>query len=530
LLAALAATFVFLALSLAPIGGTDYAKFAACRNEITSDCLTELGVELAMNDQSPPSYMHEVGMLAEMGRFEDAYSLQLSIEEAKERPAENVEDSVNRRLASRRISAAIRRGESLQSVVEQTPSVDPGVLYISARDLLGHSPYGQFTGLRRQPDDQTLIVASELATMIAAMAHNEPERPRISHLVYAAELQAVLGNRAEVIQLLEQIPPTEDPILSLSEDIMRLIGSETALRLYHNAGGSRPNILLTAASAEPDAARAITYLDEAYDAFSTRTPWPDFTWMERTVERSAELGYYYHALQLAQDMAQKAQTEPSSFPVFPHIHASRALLLARADEVEVRHSLTLAESHFPKSDGEVVGIGFVSGLMRWGNSGLDAQARREMANLRARLGDVEAAIALMEDIEEPKIAWSSMLTSDISIEDLNLLLSAAKGALSTEGYSLVRAQLASEMTRTGKSEAQMSWGHATAIEILQSEQLEGDRAVIIYTILARVGDKLEDSAAESLALTRMAQAALNSRDYGDLISAGFHWRQSEFTP
>lgn len=527
LAASLAATFVFLALTLAPVVRAENAKFSACQNKITSECLTTLGVDLAMNDQPPPRYLREVEMLAQMGRIDDAFTLELRIEEAKARPTENVEGTVNRRMASHRITAAIRRGESLQRAVETTSSVDPGVLWISALDLLEQNPYGPSTGLRRTPDDETLIIVSDMAMMIAAMALNEAERPRISHLVYSAELQAALGNRAEVIQLLEQIPQTEDLRINLTEDLVRLIGSETALRLYSEAGGSRPNILLTAASAEPDSDRSTAYLERAYEEFSDEKPWPDFDWMERTVRRSADLGHANLALQLARDLALQAQTEPSAFPVFPHIKATRGLIAAQADETEIRQSLELAEGFFPQNDKEVVGIGVVSGPIVWGRSGLDAQARREIANLRGQLGDIEAAIQTMDGLENPVFAWNDMLSPDIPIEHINALLDAANAVLPTEGYSYVRAQLAAEMTRTDKTEAQMSWALSTAIDILQAQQLDGDRAVVIYTSLARVGARLGDRNIEISALNKMAQAALISRDYGDLIRAGFQWYQFE---
>ena len=526
----IAAALVLLALTFAPVVRAENAKFVTCRNEITSECLTDLGVELAMNVSTVPRYMPEVGMLAQMGRIDDALTLELRIEEAKARPTENVEGTVNRRMASHRITAAIRRSESLKLAVETTPSVDPGVLWISALDLLERNPYGPSTGVRRTPDDETLIIVSDMAAMIAAMALNEAERPRISHLVYAAELQAALGNRAEVIQLLEQIPQTEDLRINLTEDLVRLIGSETALRLYSEAGGSRPNILLTAASAEPDSDRSTAYLERAYEEFSDEKPWPDFDWMERTVRRSADLDHANLALQLARDLAFQAQTEPSALPVFPHIKATRALIAAQADETEIRQSLELAEGFFPQNDKEVVGIGVVSGPIVWGRSGLDAQARREIAHLRALLGDLDKAVQMIDGIEDPVFAWNDMLTSDIPIEHLNALLDAANRVLSVEEYSYVRAQLAAEMSRSDKTEAQASWAIWTATAILEAEQLTGDRAVIIYTSLARIGASQDDQNIKGLALTRMAQAALSSREYGDLIKAGFQWYQASLGP
>lgn len=469
-------------------------------------------------------------MLAQMGRIEDALALERRVEGEKERPPENVEATVNRRLASHRIAAAIREGESLEAAIGKTPAVDPGVLWISALDLLGRDPYGVSAGPRITPDERTLSVVSDIAERIANMAEDESERPRISHLIYAAELHVALGNRDGAIQLLEALPRTEDHLINPTEDLMRLVGSQTVLQLYREAGGTRLNILLTAASAETDMGRAVEYLERAFSEFSSEEPWPDFTWMERTVEHAASLGSEDLALRLARELADQAQTEPSAFPVFPHIKATRALMVAGASETEIQESLALAESFFPRNDSEIVGIGVVSGPIVWGGSGLDAQARREIANLRARLGEVGAAIQMMDGIDDPVFAWNDMLTSDIPLEHLDVLLGAASAVLSTEEYAYVRAQHAQELLFFGGGKNQRSWAQATSLDLLQGEQLDGDRAAIIYSSLRRVGSKLNDQNIERLALTHMAQAALNSRNFGDLIRAGFEWHQSDHSP
>lgn len=474
--------------------------------------------------------MREVGMLAQMGRIEDALALELRVVSEKDRPPENIKATVNRRLASHRITAAIRNGIDLDTAINRTPGVDAGVLWISALDLLGRNPYGVRSGPRITPDNQVVDVVLDMAEWIARMAQEEPEQPQTSHRMYAAELQTALGNRTEVIQLLEALPQTNNPLINPSEDLIRLVGSQDALRLYREAGGSRPNILLTAASAETDLSLAAEYLERAFTEYSSEKPWPDFDWMERTVERAADLGLQALALELAHDLGNQADTAPSAIPVFPHIKAARALMIANADEGEVQDRLELAKSFFPQNDREIVGIGVVSGAIVWGSSGLDAQARREIANLRARMGEIDTVVQIMDGIDDPVFAWNDVLTSEIPIETLDGLLDAASDALSREEHAYIRAQQAQEMLFFGGTEEQQFWVQETATALLQNEQFYGDRAVLIYSTLTRIGARLEDQGIHNMALEKMAEAALNSREFSELITAGFEWYQSDLTP
>jgi hypothetical protein len=205
-------------------------------------------------------------------------------------------------------------------------------------------------------------------------------------------------------------------------------------------------------------------------------------------------------------------------------------MAAGADETEVRKSLALAISYFPRNDTQVVGIGVISGPIIWGSSGLDAQARWEIANTWAKLGEVEKATQLMNGIEDPVFAWSETLTPDIPLEHLNALLGVAAAILSIEEHSYVRAKVAAEMSLPDKTEAQLSWALSTTNDILRAELLSGDRAVGIYTALLRAAVRLEDQKSEKMALVRMAQAALSSQEYRDLLRAGFRWYKSDTTP
>ncbi|MCK0143942.1 hypothetical protein [Aliiroseovarius sp. F20344] len=505
----------------------EYNKFSTCKNETSAQCITDLGLDRVASARSLPPHMREVDMLAQMDRIEDAFALELRILSEKERPPKNIEASANRRLASHRIAAQIRKGNSLETAIDQTPSTDAGVLWISALDLLGRKPYGPLISPTLKPDKRTLEIVSEIAERIARFATEETERARISHLIYAAELYAALGNQTRVIELLGNLPQAKNPHINLSEDLLRLIGPQEGMHLYHKAGGNRPHILLTAASAETDLIRAADYLERAFNEYSTADRRPDLDRMERIVSLAADLGLEEFALRLARAVADQAQTAPSNFPVFPHLNAVRALMAAGADESETRESLVRAEEDFPQNDQEYLGVGLVSGAIFWGSSGLKAQARREFATLSARQGGVDATIQMMDDIEQPVFAWNDMLTHEIPLEALDELFNAASAVLTREELAYVKAQHAQDLLLSGGAEEQLSWVKETTKDVLRGEQLVGDRSVTTYSTLTRIAARLGDQDNLKLALRRMADAALGSREPSDLITAGFYWYQAD---
>ena len=521
---------VYLGLTLDPSIRAENERFAACKNDTSSQCLSSLGVEQAMDARFVPPHMPEVSMLAQMGRIDDAFALALRAESENEPLPEDVEATVNRMLASHRLTGALREGKSLQEAMEMTPGVGAGTLWITALDLLGRRPYGVPARDGSTADAIPRDVVSEIAQRIVDIAQNEPARPRISHLVEAAELHAALGSRDEALKALQSLPRTDDASINPSENLMRLVGPSTFLQLYREAGGTHLSILLTAAAAEPDMTLAATYLEEAFTAFSTKKPFPEYVWMERIIERAVDLGLQPLALELARAFEDRADTEPAIFPVFAHIEAARVLLLAGADEGEVQARLDVALSTFRTKDGKTASDASEIGSIRWGTRRLDAQARREMATLKARLGETETAIAYMAGLEQPLFSWMSMLTSEIPVQDVDLLLLAARGALSDEELAYAKLQHAQQLLLSDTGEGQRVWAQAKATELAQSDMLTGEHAVRVYSMLSRIGALVEDQRLERLGLEQMAEAALKSRRYQDLLMAGFWWNRSQQMP
>lgn len=458
----------------------DKTAFAACRRAPSAQCLTDLGVAQAMHRRSLPGYLREVDILAQMGRFEEARALAMRVESGKQRaqeiPPETIEASVNRRLAPHLLAAALRGGGNLQAAMADTPGVDTGVLYIGALDLLGRHPYDTNTAPEERPADRTRAVVSEIAATIATLAQQQPEKPRANALIHAAELHAALGQRDRAMAVLAALPQNmENPLLIMSKDLIRIIGAPEALRMYRDAGGQRTSFLLAIAEAETDGTRATKDLEQAFSEFQAQKIFPDFRGMENTVERAAALGLDALSLRLARALAEQAQTAPFALPVFPHLTAARALLSAKAPEAEVRASLARAEAAIPGNPNKVVAVGAIGGAYRWGKSGLASEARRDIATMQARLGDVSKAVHIMEGIDQPVFAWNDMLSADIPLDALNDLLAASENILPDDGQAYLRAQLAQRLLGRSDTELMRTWARATAHDLLEAKRFDGAR-------------------------------------------------------
>ncbi len=518
-----ALAIVFLLFTFSPRSPSIDEKYTHCQAASSAKCLTDWGLEKALTTKTLPRRMREVTWLARMGRFEDAHALEVRVEVGKGSPPETAQADADRRIASHKLASAIRSGLSLDEAVGDSPEVDAGVLWITGLDLLDRNPYGAAHRPEKLPDESILEVINEIALQIEAFARDEADRPKTSHLVYAAELFSALYDRGAALGALRQIPKTEDARIRMSVDLITVVGVETALEIYHEAGGSSPHFLLNAAAAEESVERAEELFEEAFVAFSLETPWPDFSFMHRTVERAAEQEYSDLSLRLAREMARQAETTPASFPVFGHIYAARALSAADAPDEEIRESIDMDLGLFPDDPSKLMGFGLVSGPILWGKSGLETEARRGIANLLARIGELEEASRLMEGLENPVFSWNDMLTSEIPAEHFDELLLAASETLNVHELAYVRAQLSAEIFRKDVSAAHREWAVLTAREIAEGELVSGERAVWTYASVLRVAQKAGRSGLREVAFNRIAEAAITSGSYTDLIQAGLEW-------
>ncbi|GHC57434.1 hypothetical protein [Neogemmobacter tilapiae] len=518
LLTLIAAFAIFLALEFLPGRRELNDQYTNCATQMTSTCLADIGVAEASRAKSLPSYLNEIRALGQMEYIDQAFALELRIQQGKESSPEAAIAAANRHVASHRMTAAIMGGQSPRDAFAQTAGADPGSIFISALDLWGDQPYGPRNVVRRLPDDKTRAIISEMAAMIAEKVSGSGPQSA-TYRAYAAELFALVGQRDDAVDVLRPLATDENWHERLNDEVFVLIGPEIAAELCGEKVDCQKEMQLRAAEVSGDVAVARTYLSDLFSKAARKEPWPDFTEMGEIIERTAERGDTEQALDFARELAALAQQKRGIFPAFPHIEAAKALALAGADTAEIRHSLDLAEADFPRKENEVVGIGMVSGPIQWGGFGLGAQASREIANLRARLGDIDAAVRLMQGIEQPDYAWSEVLTPDVPVDHLDQLLSAAKSALTEEDFAYVRACHAQELVLFDASQAHLAWSVATSEVILQEGLYGGHKAGWIYRCIATVGFDLKNSSIQRAAIESMGRSALESKDYSSLFRA-----------
>jgi hypothetical protein len=504
-------------------------RYASCAAAMTSACLADLGFAEASRVSSLPRYVSEIVQLGQIGHLVEAYTLERRVQEASGLSPEAAKVAADRRLASLRITAAIRAGETVRQAFDQTPQADGGALWISALDLLGQRPYGMSPRSNAPPDATARLRVAAMAGLIASLAQGENPRSATSHLVYAARLQAMLQDRKAAIASLGHLPTEGREGIILSDDLLQVIGAEVAVPLCGQVVECEIWTRIRLAVTAGDAASARDDLQRLFSTLADRKPWPDFGKREEVVALAAKGGDRGEALVLARRLLETAKTKPDVFPVFAFISAARALAVAGADDNEVRQSLSLAEAGFPQNPKTIVGFGFNAGPIQWGGFGLEAQARREIAGVRARLGDLDVAKTMMEGIQDPAFAWRDILTPDIPVAFLDPLLQTAGEAMSEEDFSYVRACLAQGLVLTAPSGPQAAWAKATATDILRAEPLVNKRASITYRCISWVGYSLKNDDLYHKAVERMGQAALASGDFVDLFRAAIAWHGFETT-
>jgi hypothetical protein len=480
------------------------ARFDACRASLSGACLADLAVEIGLQGTPPSPHSSGVTALRVTSRDAAAHALIVRAGELEGKTTEEARRAADALLAAPRLADAVRKGMSPADAYAAAPEVRYGDAYIAALDLLGNDPYGSGFAVR-PPTAADRAAVARFAELLVSLAGGLSGRPKEAALEYAAELHARLGQRDQASQIFLGIERDGDWNGVVSPLLMDAEIGAFALKQCRGLPDCRARVLQRAAMLAASDAEAEAMLREAFAIHLGQQGWPDFDKMGAIVDLAVSRKNPTLALALARDLDRLAQTRAGVFPSFPHIAAARALLLAGATEAEVRAALDRAEAEMPGSGRAVIGSGHM-GPITWGG-GIGSQARREQANLWARVGDLDRAARLMAGIEDPPYAWGEVLGPDLAPETLDQLLLAAEGALAGEEFLHLRAQTAAEMVWLNGSPAQRDWALRTVRDVLPAVDPGDDQALATCRAVARVAQGAGDDALWQAALTCAAETA-----------------------
>lgn len=501
------------------------ARFESCAENLSANCLADLAVETGLAGAPPSSSSNGIRILQLLGKDAGALALvqrSLDLGNTPDIPGLGGAEAY---LAPVRIARALDQGMTPAEAYSKTP----GARYLHlthALFLLREPPFG--TGRHTDPlSEREHEQTAQTAAFLEALAESLQPGWKKHALEMAMELNLKLGDLASVRRLFDRIDWGDDWHGILPEGIIAVVGVDKALSNCGTKPDCQIDIYRRAALVEDSPAEAERMLRVAFDHYRRLEPWPDFGEMEEVIGLALTVGDRPLALALARELGQLAQTRTGVFPSFPHIAAARALLASGGDLQDVGAALDQAEAEMPGSGDSVIGLGHM-GPITWGG-GIGSQARWEQATLRARLGDADRAIRLMEGIDDAAHAWGEVLGSDLPPDMLDRLLVAARGDLSDGELLRLRARLAGRLLAGNASPAEKAGAAAEAREVFAEVDFGDDLAVGVCSQLADVGDKAGDADLRRQALECVGQAALQSRDAAQLLEAAGLWFDYEST-
>jgi hypothetical protein len=506
-----------------------------CRKAPTSTCLVDLGVgQLRQKDSTLDSDLNlPIDYLITMNRIEDAQILIFRNAVERGLPTGSAEEQANTRVASARLARSIRQGTSLDQAMVEQPNIDQMALSIAAQHLVGQTRFGAFRGPDYPVNENLTNLAKQMAAKIVEMDPNARAGPRAYYLSLAAGVEVVLGDREAAINYLQQIPGRQETINGYSKEMVRSLGAETALQFMRDTGTPSPEFLFILASVEKDPARVRDHLTEAFQRFATEWTRPHYQWMAVTISACIALNQRELGLSLAQQTQDMAKAEGEDLLFFDHLYVIDALVAAGAPIDEIRENLNGVKDKLPAGPQASSDPNPVPGYTYWFESHLDGQARRHIARIHAKLGDVEEAKNIAYGFPpfthgnpSALVLWLESLEPGVSVEHLNRLFVAARGGLSDADVAYVKARMASLIIAHSRNEPAREWAMKAATDLLAEPLMAGANAANAYGELVELATHAEDLAIRQIAIDRLTAAAFHSRDGQDLIRAGFeHNRQ-----
>lgn len=503
--------------------GVTRVDVKACRETPDADCVLDIGTALLLDQRELDVRDRWLAPLAMTGRIEAAEAVIAHHAERRRTPPDAAAAEARTKTLRFRLTRDLRSGVDLEEALAKVPDADGGDLWIVGLELLHKNPYGlAYLGPPKTPTESERDLVAALATRILAWNRAEPQRARDYQLEYAAELRASLDDRDGTIEALGAMSGRNQRWLALSKEVFRAAGPGTVLALVDPSDRISAVMLQRAGEAEEDPALAAQYFTRAFDLYAGDTRWSNFDMMLRVVKATADRGLLYDARVLADRMVERAdERNEDPFGVFYRLYAAQALRDAGAAPDAVSKQIAIALSQFSSDGSEIVGVGLVSGLMRWEASGLANEARASIAGLNAEIGDIETAVAFLEQVTDPLTAWTKLTDRDLPVATLETLREASSQKLSTQASAYVAARLAHMAVVYRRGADHEAWALRVARDLGNDPQAMKARDGAVAEAVARIAFDQGDEVLGRAALEALARIALDRRDGVQLIRTGY---------
>jgi predicted RNase H-like HicB family nuclease len=483
----------------------DEAQYDLCAKALSAECLADLATEAGLAGKPPSSFSNGMIVLWMMDREEAAKALIVRGQVQRGKTLEEAEQTAEARFAAPRLARAVRDGMTPEEAYATVPRVDHGSAYIAALELLGRRPYGKGLG-PTVPTEADLVAVAGIAELLVGLAGGLDWKQKETALEYGAELFALLGDRDRATEIFLGIERVHGWRGYIPSDLLSPTIGAAALELCKGQAECRVQVVHRAATVAGTPAEAEAMLREAFGFHQFQEPWPDFDKMDQVVGLAIDRGDSALALELARTLDGLSKTRKGVYPIFPHIFAARALLLAGAPVEDVNAALDRAESE-----------------MLVGSDEIRSQALLEQSRLRALLGEVDWAVRLLEGIEDPTSAWGYVLGPDLPLPTIDTLTSAAANVLTGQELLELRANTAARMLQPEASPAHRDWALRTGREVMAEVDPSDESALHTCYDVVRVAEDTEEDSLLQAGLNCIGQAALRSRDASKMLEAATLW-------
>ena len=459
------------------------AEIEACHAAPDTRCLTDIGSALVLAQDPPQQGPSGAHLLAQLGRLDAAYAVELRFQKAKGHSEERALTFVRYFIEPYRVAEAIRNGP-VDEVLAGDTAIHYSTLELALWRMAGSMSTNTMLGAQPTQDPVTLSILRQV--LLQRDGTREQRLGDASILAYVGEVDAVRD-------IIDSLPVDDSPRTTISQNVARIVGTERILEIYDGMGDIPPFPLARLAEVEDDPGKARALLERAH---ARALEWQEEKDQVRdlgTVARTAaDLGFDDLAISATDDLRTIFRTTSEPNKLGP-TRLAAALRAINAPEDEQRAALELAEQAVDRLPERFAGT-----------------ASANLAGDYLRFGDAETAIRLWERNDPDPDDWARLMSVEMPDDARTLTMAHVERTLSSEDMALFRARRAASRAYQAESDSKKAAIRDEVAALLAAPV--PDRTGVgrfYFDHLLKAADRLGDEDLTSRILTLSARHALD---------------------